>query len=363
MVFYSWNVKTKIFGCFSRFKMPGFLKATLTVPQAVDLTSKFTAISVDSLLSPDATTPRLSKISLKFVYIAQPQKKLVFSKFSKAFNQARKLEMERYHRYIVLGVPGTPTVLTMFTQTSEETRRLLRYQKEIRPGSEVVVLKPNLEGTLAGGSTPLITTREPLIPVTANNLICLQPYDVEGTSLEYKFFSFVTKGLHVDSVVIAENVCDGTLCDGHTFHEPCGCVEASTKKTWGLLIEFRCPEFHGLDENISLYSVQIASVFLTNEVRTYKADSDRIDRFDLDEQAQKIVDAINQVQGFRIEGWFKPAADDEGTALGNKRYHVSLLTPDKELTTEQAALKYNGVTDSSPSTSAPTLAVAASPSA
>ena len=51
-------------------------------------------------------------------------------------------------------VPGTPTVLAMFTQTSEETRRLLRYQKEIRPGTEVVVPKPNLEGQLAGDRIP-----------------------------------------------------------------------------------------------------------------------------------------------------------------------------------------------------------------
>ena len=51
-------------------------------------------------------------------------------------------------------VPGTPTVLAMFTQTSEETRRLLRYQKEIRPGTEVVVPKPKFEGQLAGDPIP-----------------------------------------------------------------------------------------------------------------------------------------------------------------------------------------------------------------
>ena len=63
-----------------------------------------------------------------------------------------------------------PTVMTMFTQTSEETRRLLRYKKEIRrAGSEVVVLKPNLKGTLPAVSTPLIATREPLVPITAPN--------------------------------------------------------------------------------------------------------------------------------------------------------------------------------------------------
>ena len=81
------------------------------------------------------------------------------------------MEMEKYHRFVVLGVPGTSNVLCMFTQTSEESRRLLRYQKSIRPGTDVLILKPNLEGQLAGGATPLITTREPLVPTGQLNTL------------------------------------------------------------------------------------------------------------------------------------------------------------------------------------------------
>ena len=104
--------------------------------------------------------------------------------------------------------------------------------------------------------------------------------------------SFVTKNLKVNSSVIAENVCDGARRDGHTFHEPCCCIEANSKKTWALLLEFKCPEFHGLNENICLYSVAIASVFLTNEETTLKTDSDKNDRFELDEHVQTMVKGL-----------------------------------------------------------------------
>ena len=100
---------------------------------------------------------------------------------------------------------------------SEESRTLFRYFENLKPGSVVTIIKPNIEGQLSRGGTPLISTREPLIPTTAAiNQITLPPYDVEGSSLEFRFFSFVTKQLKVDSAVIADNVCAGKLCDGQT---------------------------------------------------------------------------------------------------------------------------------------------------
>ena len=253
------------------------------------------------------------------------------------------MEMEKYHGFVVFGVPGTANVLCMFMQTSEESRRLLRYQKCIRPGTDVLALKPHLQGQLAGGATPLITTREPLVPTgQLHTLTSLPPYDVEGSSLEYKFFSFITKQLAVDSTVIAENVCDGAICDGRSYHDPCGCIETSLKKTWGLLVDFSCPELHDLDDTVSVYSVGLKSVFLSNTATNLQPDSDQMDRFKLDEQVQLLVQAVNREQGFRVEGWFKPAAGEEGTAVENKKYHISSLRPDTSLTIRQQALKYAG---------------------
>ena len=137
---------------------------------------------------------------------------------TKNYNQGgRKMELEKYHRFLVLGEPGTSTVIALFSANSEESRTLFRYFENLKPGSVVTIIKPNIEGQLSRGGTPLISTREPLIPTTAAiNQITLPPYDVEGSSLEFRFFSFVTKQLKVDSAVIADNVCAGKLCDGQT---------------------------------------------------------------------------------------------------------------------------------------------------
>ena len=152
--------------------------------------------------------------------------------------------------------------------------------------------------------------------------------------MEDRFFSFITKELTVDCTVIAENVCDGSICDGRSYHDPCGCIEASPKKTWGLLVDFSCNELHGLDDTVSVYSVELTSVFLSNTARNLRPDSDQLDRFKVDENVQLLVQAVNAEQGFRVEGWFKPAADEEGTAIENKKYHISSLRPETPLTVD-----------------------------
>ena len=73
-----------------------------------------------------------------------------------------------------------------------------------------------------------------------------------------------------------------------------------------------------------------------------KANSDRIDRFRLDAQIQTLVAAINNADGFLIHGWFKPASDDDGTALEHKKFHVTSLTPATDLSEDQRELKYAG---------------------
>ena len=69
-------------------------------------------------------------------------------------------------------------------------------------------------------------------------------------------------------------------------------------------------------------------------------DSEQLDRFDLDESVQNVVQSVNANQGFRILGWFKPAQDEDGTAVENKRFHVCCLIPETDLEMEQFAKKY-----------------------
>ena len=295
------------------------------------------------MLHPTPTTPRLHRLNAIVIYVTQPVGKINYTKASKGYGQgARKVELEKYHRFVVLGVPGSSAVIAMFTPNSETSRNLFRYDACIRIGSEVTIIKPTVEGQQARGGTPLIATRGPLVPAsTISAAVTLPPYDVEKSSLEFKFFLFVTKDLIVDSAVIAENVCAGSFCDGQTFHEPCGCVEAGQTKTWVLLLEFTYPELNenvNSDETLSIYS----SFLVTDAVRNMKADSGRIDRFRLDAQIQTLVAAINSADGFRIQGWFKPASDDDGTAVEHKKFHVTSLTPATDLSEDQRQLKYAG---------------------
>ena len=332
---------------FCRLSMPGFFKASLTIAQARALLVNFALIALEDLLCPAPTTPRLSMMQAVLLYVSQPTKKIAYTKQTKGYGQAgRKMELEKYHRFIVLGVPGTSAVIAIFTANSEESRIIFRYFEQLKPGSAVTIIKPSLEGQLARGGTALISTREPLIPATTfNQLITLPPYDVEGTSLEFRFFSFVSNHVTVDSAVIADNVCAGKLCDGQTYHEPCGCVETLAKKTWVLLIEFTCPELNQRVNNedfLTIYSSFTTDFFITQEARKLKSDSDRLDRFRIDTIVQEMVGLVNAGEGFRISGWFKPASDEEGTAVENKNFHVTALHPEGPLTDQQLGKKYRG---------------------
>ena len=170
--------------------MPGFFKANLSIAQAQALLVHFTLITVEAMLHPGNTTRRLNMLRAVILHVSQPMKKITFTKTTKSYQQGgRKLELEKYHRFLVLGVPGTSTVIALFSANSQESRTLFRYSESLKPGAVATFIKPNLEGQLARGGTPLISTREPIIPTTAAvNPITLPPYDVEGSSLEFNYF-------------------------------------------------------------------------------------------------------------------------------------------------------------------------------
>ena len=95
---------------------------------------------------------------------------------------------------------------------------------------------------------------------------------------------------------------------------------------------------------LAIYSNKSTAVFLTDTVKFFKADSDAIDSFELDNSVQALVTKINARGGFRVVGWFKPALDEDGTTIEHKRFHVCSLFPEKPLTDEEKLLKYQGET-------------------
>ena len=173
--------------------------------------------------------------------------------------------------------------------------------------------------------------------------ITLPPYDVEGSNVNFQFFSFVTKNRKIDSAVVAELCCPGTVCDAQTFHDTCGCLDFSSEKLWALKMDFKCPDLNDnvhCDDYHKITSSQMTNYFVTGGVRALSADSPKLDRFDLDESVQTLVAAVNGKQGFRILGWFKPATDEDGTAVEHKLFHICSLLPEEPLDDTQCALKY-----------------------
>ena len=101
--------------------MPGFLRANLSIAQEEALLINFAVITMEEMLYPTTTTtPRFYRLNAIVLYVTQPVRKINYTKASKGYGQgARKMEWKKYHRFVVLGVPGSSTVIVMFTPNNE----------------------------------------------------------------------------------------------------------------------------------------------------------------------------------------------------------------------------------------------------
>ena len=100
--------------------MPGFLRANLSIAQEEALLINFAVITMEEMLYPTPTTPRFYRLNAIVLYVTQPVRKINYTKASKGYGQgARKMEWKKYHRFVVLGVPGSSTVIVMFTPNNE----------------------------------------------------------------------------------------------------------------------------------------------------------------------------------------------------------------------------------------------------
>ena len=110
------------------------------------------------------------------------------------------------------------------------------------------------------------------------------------------------------------------LRDGQTYHDPCPCLDSNQHRTWVISLGSTCPElttdisFGGDVFRVNSYA--LTNVFVTLTARCLKGDNE-LDRFELDTAVEKMITSVNGPQGFTIQGWFKPAIDEEGVAVEN----------------------------------------------
>ena len=82
----------------------------------------------------------------------------------------RRVDMELHHSYIVFGLSNSSSVVGMFTTNSEQSRCLLRYPDVLRPGSQVEIIRPSIEGQMSTGNTTLTKTLQPLVPTLSEDM-------------------------------------------------------------------------------------------------------------------------------------------------------------------------------------------------
>ena len=75
--------------------------------------------------------------------------------------------------------------------------------------------------------------------------------------------------------------------------------------------------------------------------RAQKADSNLVDRFELDLTVQGLVADINNTQDFWVIGLIKLALGDEWTAIERKKFHICFLEPATPMTSAQMVVQYN----------------------
>ena len=132
--------------------MPSFLEAKLNLASAQLKAAKFTTTDPSTFEGQD-NLPRLFKLSVTFLYAAQPAKKINYSRTTKNYGQAsRKLEVEKY-RFFLLNAVGSSCCYALFSEKSEESRKLSRYAAYFGTGTQLNLLKPELIGHLSRSQT------------------------------------------------------------------------------------------------------------------------------------------------------------------------------------------------------------------
>ena len=322
--------------------MPGYLKTSLTLPQARATVELRFPEENTSVLFED-TQPRFYSLKLTFLYVtASSGKKVSVVKNTKGnMAKTRFMDVDKYHRFFVFGKNMNEEVYAMFTSTSVESQNTLRFQSQIQPGTIVKVLNAKMEGLLKATNTPILSTIEPIIPMEAENCRQLNlPHSVE--TAVFKYFEFVTASLQIISATATENLCPGKLCDGQSLLENCGCTSVASKRIWALTISFSCDELQPLEDVDygTITSHATTDVFVMTSRREMSPNATEFDTFQLDNAVIQLTESVNLNGGFIIKGWYKPSLNDEGAVQDLRKIHFCCLQPVNALNVLQSARRY-----------------------
>ena len=258
-------------------------------------------------------------------------------------NQAKKaLKAATFNRFLLLGVDREQDCVAVFTDSIDETKTLLQYFPRMKPGTEVWILNPRLRGFIGDTNTALVSTSQPLIPITTHippNSLYPKPVTENEN---YSYFNFKTDSLQIANATYITNLCNSALCDGFgNKSDPCGCISASNRAT-GLKMELYCKEFEM--DRVDVPIVDFASVTLGEVMMVEKFDVMALPSHDVDDAVRKIAEVQNQT-GFRIIGWCRAAKETEHSISDAKIMHVVYCMPEGELCDDAKALRLKMASD------------------
>ena len=171
----------------------GFFKPSASLDMCVNNLHRFQDVSFGTLISSDKK-PRLFKIQAVYLYATKSQKKYRMYAPAKGNLAAVNKEITTFDRFLVLGIPSSPHVVTMFLKTPAATKLNLKFSQHLSPGSPLYVIMPRIVSFLSP-QNPEIVSSDPLIPVANNTfqqLYTLPPADVDSPNFTWFDFASTT---------------------------------------------------------------------------------------------------------------------------------------------------------------------------
>ena len=256
--------------------MGSYLLSRWTLEDCIKECQKhFKSIKYTDLSNSNKKLPSFCYLRVVYLYSTTSKPRYTMWQTKKSNAPAQKRVQSDFNRFHAFGVPSSPHVILMFTSKESDSRELLRFSAQFRPGSELFIIRPTVESNMA--QNLVVRSREPLLPVKTLTMVtrCLPPANVSHES--FLHFDFVTKSLELISATFVDNVCGGSLCDGQSGKEPCACTKAPAKKHWAVNLAFNCNELETIaNGEVSITSNELTTLFVTEDVRYWPLNDDRL---------------------------------------------------------------------------------------
>ncbi len=259
-----------------------FLKSAYNLAECQRRMPRFNTVTFADITDNPHPMQNLVKVRATVLYSTKAIKKYRTVVPAKNKLPSSNREITTFHRFLVFGIPGSVNTMVLFSKNASQTKDLLRFSSEFRPGDDVWILLPQVQSYLSP-QTPEITTNEPFVPCEPAEwpmYVEIQPPDdVEVDN--YVHFDFITQSLSVNAGV-QDNMCMGSLCDGQNENASCACTNPGNQRRWLVALTVMCDEIQSNTRcGVSLTSERTSRVFVHGDALSWPLANHWNDALDL----------------------------------------------------------------------------------